>query len=123
MAKLTKEQRVAEQAVAKAAADAARQAEFPDVVWDLLLRVEAAGGTVSVIAREKFEVTLVDKYNDTTIFQIGMDSTPTNESVAGAIEWIVYDLEIAINESKRKAAVRQSAISKLSKEEREELGL
>ena len=71
-----------------------------------------------------FQVSWNDSYGDRTTLEFNL--TPNNYddwSAMEDLEWALDKADREREESQRKAALRQSALSKLTKEEREELGL
>jgi hypothetical protein len=123
MARKTAAERNAEFAVAQAAAKAQRELEFPGLVWNLLLRAQKVDAKVQVAAAEEFTVTLVDMYNNTVECDIGLAPNESNEMHYDQLLWEVNRLEALYEEQNRRESLRRSAVAKLTKEEREELGL
>ena len=117
--KETKAQRLEREAAERAAYEAEQAATYPQRLMAMLERAQTVNFALEV-RNAKF--VLVDR-DSTTVLGLTLTWTKDNEEALQGLEWHVDMKEEAEREAERKAAVRQAALSKLSKEERELLGL
>lgn len=124
MAKLTREQRQAQEALAEKVRTEEFLATWPERLMSLLERASKCGFQLEV-ENKTFVVTFNDKWNDQV--KIKLEHSPVSryntEDEADRLMWEVSAFEEARAEAARKAALVSSAKSKLSKEELEALGL
>lgn len=123
MAKETKEERATRVARENEEYQAEQLRQWPGRMMDALER--ATGHSMEIAVRKgRFEVSYTDSYNDRSTQTFA--SIPENYNDWNAMEELEYALNNADRreeEYRRKQALRQSALGKLSKEEREELGV
>jgi antitoxin component of MazEF toxin-antitoxin module len=121
MARETKAQRLEREAAERAAYEAEQAATYPARLMEMLER--ATNQNFELEVREgMFVLTDRDDRRDRTVM-LTLTYSTENQEALHELDWRVDMKEEAEREAARKAAVRQSALSKLSKEERELLGL
>lgn len=121
MARETKAQRLEREAAERAAYEAEMAATYPARLMAMLERATKVNFELAV-RDAKFVLRDRDDHRDRVV-----ELTPThnaeNQEALDELSWRVALKEEAELEAARKAAMRQAALSKLSKEERELLGL
>lgn len=123
MARETKAEREARVAAENAAYQAQQEAEWPARLMRNLERATGHAMTLTVV-KGVFRVEWLDQWNDHQEAQFKL--APTEYADWDGMERLEYALSDADRreeEYRRKQALRASALSKLTKEEREELGL
>lgn len=123
MARETKAQRLErEEAERNAYYETLRNSYFTRLME--VLEKATAVGFVLTVKEGMFNVeTQEGHYRDRSYFTLSSESTTDNEDVLESLSWRA-DLVLAKQkEAERKYQLRQTALAKLSKEEREELGL
>lgn len=123
MARETKAEREARVERENAEYHAAQVAAWPKRLMENLERATMHGWEVSVKAG-KFEVSFYDSYNDRETKRFNYTASEYNDwDSMERLEWELDSADRREEEATRKANLRAAALSKLSKEEREELGL
>jgi antitoxin component of MazEF toxin-antitoxin module len=121
MARETKVERLAREAQERAAYEAEQAATYPDRLMEMLERATKQNFELEV--REgKFVLSDRDDRRERTV-ELTLTYSTENQEALHELDWRVDMKEEAEREAARKAAVRQAALSKLSQEERELLGL
>lgn len=120
MARKTKAQREAEAQAAREQQEAAAREAYPNLLMDTLER--ASKLTFELEVREgKFVV--MDRNDPCDPWVLTYEYTPDADSDLDMLMWEVERQEQAEAEANRKWLAKQAALAKLSKEERELLGL
>jgi hypothetical protein len=89
-----------------------------------VLEKATAVGFVLTVKEGMFNVeTQEGHYQDRSYFSLSTESTTDNEDALESLSWRAERVLAEQKEAERKYRLRQTALSKLSKEEREELGL
>jgi hypothetical protein len=121
MARETKAERLAREAAERATYEAEMAATYPARLMEMLERatnqnfeLEVRGGMFVLSDR--------DDRHDRTVM-LTLTYSKENQEALHELDWRVDMKEQAEREAARKAAAKQAALSKLSKEERELLGL
>lgn len=123
MARETKVEREAREQAERHAQEQEAMAIYP---INLMLALERAckHGWDLAVENGKFVVGFYDDYNDRCTLELPPTMTVYDSwSPLDRLESELHSADLREAEYARKAALRQSAIAKLSKEEREELGL
>ena len=123
MARETKAERIIREQAEQEAMYAEFIALYPERLMSALERACKHGWDLSV-SEGSFQVSYYDSYNDRET--ITMPPTVSEYNSWGAIDQLESELhsaDLREAEYKRKAMVRQAGLSKLTPEEREELGL
>ena len=123
MARETKAEREARVARENEEYQAQQLAEWPARLMRNLERATGHAMEMTVV-KGLFQVAWYDSYNDREVAQFKLTPDCYQDwSAMESLEWALDTADRREEEARRKAALRQSALSKLSKEEREELGL
>jgi len=123
MARETKAEREARVARENAEYHAAQLAAWPERMMKAMERASAHGMQLTVV-KGLFQVEWNDTYGDRQVAQfLPVPESYNDWDAMEKLEWEVDNADRREEEYRRKQALRTSALSKLSKEEREELGL
>jgi hypothetical protein len=121
MARETKAERLVREELERAAYEAEMAATYPQRLMAMLERATKQNFELEV--REgKFVLTDRDDHFDRVV-ELTLTYSTENQEGLHELDWRVDMKEEAEREAARKAAVKQAALAKLSKEERELLGL
>jgi antitoxin component of MazEF toxin-antitoxin module len=121
MARETKAERLAREAAERAAYEAELAATYPERLMDMLKRATQSNFELAV--REgKFVLEDRDDRRDRTV-ELTLTYSKENQEALHELEWRVDMKEEAERDAERKAQLRLTALNKLSREERELLGL
>ncbi len=120
MARETKEQRLAREEQERTARETQERAEYFPRVMKLLVRARALGWEINIPDVKTF--VLVDCDND-ECYTIFVEYDPRGAWKFDVAEEQAARAEFAREEAARKELARQAALNKLTKEERELLGL
>ena len=121
MARETKAERLAREAQARAAEEQALKASYPHRLMFMLER--ATNQNYELLVRNgAFVLTDHDDPSDGT-YALSLESDSASEGTLRALDWRLDLKEEAEREARRRVEVRNAALSKLSAEEREVLGL
>ena len=119
MARKTKAELEAERQEALALHEAHEFAQYPTLLLDTLERATRLGFELTV-RNAKF---VVEDRNSRANWTLNPTHTKDSQADLEALMWDVESVEAARAEEERRYAMKQAALSKLSKEERELLGL
>ena len=120
MARKTKAEREAEAAAYRELREKIARDAYPAMLIDTLAR--ATNLSFDLRVRDgKFVVSDCNDYEN--FWTLTYDYTPDADSDLDMLRWELEEQEQAIAEANRKIQARQAALAKLSKEERELLGL
>lgn len=121
MARETKAERLAREAQARLAKEEALKASYPERLMVMLER--ATNQNYELLVRNgAFVLTDRDDPRDGT-YALSPMSDSSSEEALWELDWKLDIKEAAEREARRRAEVRNGALSKLSAEEREVLGL
>ena len=121
MARETRAQRLEREAAEQAAYEAEQAATYPERLMEMLERATKVNFELAVLAG-KFVLEDRDDRRDRAVV-LTLTYSKENQEALHELDWRVDMKEEAERETARKAAVRQAALAKLSKEEREMLGV
>ena len=121
MARETKAERLAREAQERAAYEAEMAATYPERLMAMLERATKQNFELEV-RDAKFVLSDRDDRRDRPV-ELTLTYSKENQEALHELDWRVDMKEQAEREAARKAAVKQAALAKLSKEERELLGL
>ena len=121
MARETKAERVAREALARAAAEANLAESYPDRLMAMLERAVNQNFELTV-RNAKFVVEDRDARRDRTV-ELTLTFNQANQEALHELDWRVEAKEEAEREALRRVQVRNAALNKLSQEEREVLGV
>ena len=123
MTRETKAQRLEREQAKRAAYEAEMAATYPQRLMAMLERATAENYELEV-RNGKFQ--LVDRDDRDNNFELALnvgEFDDRSENELGLLEWVVEFKESERREADRKYMLKQRALGKLSKEEREVLGL
>lgn len=121
MARETRAERAAREAAERAAYEAEMAASYPERLMAMLERATKVNFELEV--REgKFVLEDRDDRRDRTV-ELTLTYSAENQEALHELDWRVDMKEEAQREAERRANLRRNALSKLTAEEREELGL
>jgi hypothetical protein len=121
MAREAKEQRLAREAAENAAYEAEQKATYPQRLMAMLERATKVDFELTV--QSGWFVVTERNNRDKEEYEFSLEYGATNESNLEGLGWDVRYKEQEQEEAQRKYQLRQNALAKLSKEEREELGV
>jgi hypothetical protein len=121
MARETKAERLAREAAEKLVQQAAQAATYPQRLMAMLERATKANFELEV-REAMFFLQDRDDRRDRTV-ALTLSYSEANEEALQTLDWRVEMKEEAEREALRRVTVRNAALAKLSKEERELLGL
>jgi hypothetical protein len=121
MARETKQQREAREQAEREAYEAELAANYPQRLMEVLERAQNVQFNLTV-KNGTFQLRDSDPH-DYDFVALGLEYDETNQMNLEELAWILEFEEKAQAESTRQMLVRQSALAKLSKEEKELLGL
>ena len=121
MARETKEEKLARLAQARAAEEQALKASYPERLMVMLERAIAQNYEL-LVRNGAFVLTDLDDSSDGT-YALSLESDSASEGNLRELDWKLGLKEEAERKARRRVEVRNAALSKLSAEEREALGL
>lgn len=121
MARETKAERLAREAAERAAYQAEQAATYPDRLMAMLERATNANWELSV-KENKF---ILNDRDETwaPVFELTLVYSQQNQDTLNELDWRLDVKEAEIRESARRYQVKQTALAKLSQEEKDLLGL
>ena len=122
MARETKTQRLERKQAERAAYEAEMAATYPQRLMDTLERATAENFEIYV-RDKKFHVSNIDDRDDRFELTLNFGYDQENEDALNNLDWVIGIKESERHEANRKYQLKQQALGKLSKEEREVLGL
>lgn len=120
MARKTKAQLDAEAQALREQQEAEAREAYPNLLMDALERATRLSFNIEV-RDQKFVV--IDRNSPTDAVELTYMYTPNADADLDVLRWDLEEREAAEAEANRKWLARQAALAKLSKEERELLGL
>ena len=121
MARETRAEREARLALERAAHEAEMSASYPGRLMAMLERAVKVNYELTV-KDSKFRLEDRDDRRDRVV-ELTLTYSAANQEALHELDWRVEMKEEAQREAERRAALRRNALSKLTAEEREELGL
>ena len=119
MARETKSQRLARQEAEEASSQAKMIEEYPE---QLMVILERASFFYEISVKEgAFQLRNSEDSSDRFTFNVRYDTA--SQRNLEEIKWTLDMLEAEVRERERRAQIKQQALQKLSKEEREILGI
>lgn len=121
MARETKSERLARELASRQAREAELAATYPERLMAMLERATNANWELSVK-----ENTFILNDRDESwapVFELTLVYSQTNQDTLNELDWRVDVKEAEIREAARRYQVKQTALSKLTKEEKDLLGL
>ena len=120
MARETKAQRLEREAAERAAYEAEMAATYPQRLMAMLERATKANYELEV---HEGMFVATDRDDRDHRFALSLTYSQDNQETLHHMDWVLDMKEEAAREAERKYAVKQAALAKLSREERELLGL
>ena len=120
MARKTKAELAAEREEARAAYEAHQFASYPTRLLSMLELASSLSYYELKVEESKF---VVRNYSKREEFRLLPHSTYESEEVLQELEWVLKTEQAERDEAVRRMELKQAALSKLTKEERELLGL
>jgi hypothetical protein len=121
MARETKAERQARQLAERQIMENVAAATYPDRLMAMLERAPNANWELSV-KENKFILTDRDE-SWASVFELTLVYSQKNQDTLNELEWRVEAKEAEVREAARRYQVKQTALSKLTQEEKELLGL
>ena len=123
MAKETKAERTARETAVREAMMEEQRATYPARLLAMLERAQDANFELRVKCGMYTLFDRDDSYSDVVLLVLTPFYTDESEEVLDGLVWVLESKEEAEKEANRKQLARQTALAKLSKEEKELLGL